>query len=220
MKSLKLILVLMMAAVASLTSCEKNTDLSPLADDTAMVDLLFFATTGDSTSADSTYGFGHRHHKCSITEVDSYSLPEAVLSYISTNYAEATIKRAGVSGSTGYYMVILELNDGTHTGLIFDAEGNFVTARTHPGRGTELAPANLPEAITAYLAANYAGAAVEHARLHPDGSYGVVIALADGTYLGLGFDATGEFTSSFDLKNKAGQKHGKGPKGKGGKRGH
>lgn len=215
MKTLKLMMIVMLGAAVTLTSCEKSTDLNPLSDDTAMLDLLFYATSGDSTSADATYGFGHRHHKCSITEVDSASLPSAVLSYISTNYVDATIKRAGVSDSTGYFMVILDLTDGTHSGLIFDADGNFVEAKTHAGRGSEIAAADLPEAVTTYLSANYSDATIEHARLLPDGNYGVVLALSDGTYLGLGFDANGAFTSSFDLKDKAGQKHGKGKGGKG-----
>ncbi|WP_304237881.1 PepSY-like domain-containing protein [Jiulongibacter sediminis] len=206
MRHLKFVWAFLLAAPLAFTSCESlNLGPDAAAGDSAMLDMLFFATNDDSTGVVR----GHRGH-CNITEVAVEDLSATITDYISANYADATIDRAGTNDETGYTMVKITLADGTHAGLIFDADGNFLEEKTHKGKGTAVDVADLPTAITDYISTNYADATIEKARLHDDGSYGVLILQSDDTYLGVGFDADSNFVSEFNMKDKGGKKHGKG----------
>ncbi len=87
------------------------------------------------------------------SEIDSASLPQAILDYIATNYAGASIDEAAKNDETGEYAVYLD----SDVLLLFDADGNFVEAYEEDEFEdcTELAIADLPAAITDYIAANY-----------------------------------------------------------------
>jgi hypothetical protein len=62
---------------------------------------------------------------------------------------------------------------------------------------------DLPKAVTDYISANYAGGTIESAGKTDDGKYIVRVKKADGTYVGVAFDANGVF-----LKEKAHKDHG------------
>lgn len=214
MRHLKFVLAFLIAGTVAFTSCESiNPGPDAASGDSAMLDLLFFASAEDSTGV---YR-GHRGH-CNMTEVAVEDLSAIITDYIAANYPEASIDRAGMNDANGYTMVKLTLADGTHAGLVFDADGSFVAEKRHKGKGTIVEIADLPAAITDYITANYGDATIEKARQHDDGTFGVLLLQADDTFLGVGFDADGNFVSEFDLKGKGGKKHGPhkgGPKGGG-----
>lgn len=63
------------------------------------------------------------------TAIEASALPAAVTTYITTNYAGATIKAAGKS-TTGQFKVIVQPTTGRFVELSFAADGAFVQART------------------------------------------------------------------------------------------
>lgn len=68
-----------------------------------------------------------------LTAVDAATLPAAVSTYISTNYAGATIKEA-LKDEKGNYVVAITVNSALKL-LLFDANGTFVkVAEGKPGR--------------------------------------------------------------------------------------
>jgi hypothetical protein len=204
MKNLKFLILSLFAISIGFTSCDKS-DVSPSTDESAYVDFMFLATTADSSKTT------HNGKKCNLTEVAVASLPAAITSYVSTNYAGATIDRAGTTTEGNYVLHVVKA-DGTHAGLIFDSKGAFVEVRQGKGgKGTEVALADLPAAITSYISTNYAGSTTVKAMTNADGKFGVLITKADATKLMLGFNADGSFVGELSMDKKGG-------KGKGGKR--
>ncbi len=63
-----------------------------------------------------------------FTEVAVANLPAAITTYIKTNYAGATINRAGKGGVNGDYIVSITTTDSKHVGLAFNADGSFKAA--------------------------------------------------------------------------------------------
>ncbi|WP_341226663.1 hypothetical protein [uncultured Arcticibacterium sp.] len=213
MRNLKLTWLFALGMVAFMTSCDKeNVAISSTDSDqaSALVDMMFLASADDSTVASTEYGY---RGKCSVTEVSVEDLSVTITDYITANYADATINRAGTNDNTGNTYVKITLSDGTGAGLVFDADGTFVAERTRRSKGTSVVEEDLPVSITDYIAANYEGATVKMAMLQSDGSYGVLLILADETYQGVGFDAEGAFVAEFSMKNKGGHKHGPGKRG-------
>lgn len=99
----------MAALVASLSSCNKNS-----------VD----PTTTDGSARTSSVSSGTAVGSHSLTTVDVSSLPASVTSYISTNYAGATIKEAK-KDANGNFVLLITLNS-TLKLLLFKADGTFV----------------------------------------------------------------------------------------------
>lgn len=199
MKQLTKIGTFLVLSIFAFTSCN-NDGVFPADDDaSALADFMFLATTNDTTST------GRSHGKCNVTEVAITDLPAAVTSYITANYAGATIDRAGKLDN-GNFVVKVTKADATHTGLVFDAAGAFVSEKTHKGGkgGTPVAVADLSATIKAYIAANYAGATAEKAFTNAEGKFFVVIKKADATFVGLGFNADGSFISEMSKKRKGG----------------
>lgn len=176
----------------------------------AVVDMLFLATTEDSTGT-----MRPEHGTCHLNEVDLADLPETITAYISSNYPNATIERAGQTADSENYIVGIQKEDGTFAGLIFDSEGNFLEEKARPSKGTEVAVEDLPAAITDYIASNYPEASIAHARQMDDGNYGVLLLLQNDTLLGVGFDSEGNFIAELDMHDKRGMgmKPHRGPKG-------
>lgn len=67
--------------------------------------------------------------KGNYTAIDASTLPANVTSYITTNYAGATIKVAG-KNTTGQYKVVIQTTDNRLVELTFAADGTFVQARS------------------------------------------------------------------------------------------
>lgn len=124
--------------------------------------------------------------------VNSASLPQAILNYITTNYPDNTIHEAEVEDN-GQFEV--ELNNGTE--LIFDAQGNFlgIDDDGEDDFGDEdIAAANLPEKIRNFISTHFAGASIEEAELENNGNYEIELS-NDITVV---FDANGEFLGRID----------------------
>jgi len=189
------------------SSCDSN-EVTPSEDLETTVDLVLLATANAGT--DSTTTGTKTGRNCNITEVAVSDLPAAITDYITANYAGATIESAGLTNS-GNYTLHVKNADGTSVGLIFDADGNFVSQKSHGKvHGTDVAIANLPTAITDYITANYSGATVVKAMMDNEGNYMVAIRNADNSVVGLAFDASGTFTSEVTMQGKPGGGHGKG----------
>ena len=188
-------------------ACEDNGSVSPFTadDEVALLDFMFLATANDSTNTgqpDRKRGW-RGGKKCNITEVAVGDLPAVITDYISTNYTDAAIDRAGTL-ENGNFVVKITKADDTHAGLIFDANGEFVEEKTgkRGSRGTEVAIDALPATITAYITANYEGSTLKKAYTNEEGKFLVVIQKADETYVGVGFEADGTFISEMSRKGK------------------
>ena len=60
-----------------------------------------------------------------LTEVAVSALPATITSYINTNYAGATIDKAGQEKKTSDYVIIITTSDKNHVVLLFGADGTF-----------------------------------------------------------------------------------------------
>jgi hypothetical protein len=186
-KSLFFVLALMVSVFV--TSCNKESVDALSEDLTEMVQL--------SAARVSAAGDTVTKQKCKgkLTEITAASLPANVTSYISTNFAGAEIQFAG-KDEKGMMVVGLKLADGTHKGLLFNADGTFNKALEKYHRGAKLTKVEtsaLPASITDYISKTYAGYTIKHAGKNADGAYFVMITSGD-TRKVVQFDATGKFT--------------------------
>lgn len=191
--------------LAGLYGCNSNSSVDPNANITAA---RLGAAVTDSAGK-----------PCSLTKVDASALPAATTSYITANYAGATIKEAA-KASNGTYVVFI-VTGTTPTVLQFNADGTFkmeLTFQDHAGYGphggpgghdghmaTPISVSALPATVTGYLTANYAGATITGAVQGPNGGYLVLISVG-GTPKALEFNADG----SFNKEVVKGAGHGKG----------
>ncbi len=130
----------------------------------------------------------------------------AATDYIAATYAGATVERAG-KAEENQFIVHIRKADGTHAALFFEADGTFVSEKTAGDRhGTEVAVADLPGTVTAYLSSNYSGATIEKAFRDNEGNLVVVLRNADGTRVGTAFDAAGNFTREVTFSGRRGKK--------------
>ena len=89
---------------------------------------LLFDTNGAFVQKLEKFG-----EKSKLTEVAVTALPASITSYITTNYAGFTIKRAGTNADGNY---IVGLDNGTdHKVVKFDATGKFVEEMVIPPHG-------------------------------------------------------------------------------------
>lgn len=74
----------------------------------------------------------HYQKKAKLTEVALTDLPATITAYITTNYSEATIQKAG-KNADGVYFVAIKTGDSIKV-LRFDATGTFVEELTKEAR--------------------------------------------------------------------------------------
>ncbi|MGV3538265.1 MAG: PepSY-like domain-containing protein [Rufibacter sp.] len=214
-------LFLFLGLTLGFTSCEQEEVDPSTTDEAAAVTFAALATnaTSNSVSSDSTTTAtkpGCVGKKSRLTEIAVSELPAAVTTYITENYAGATVERAGQTKEGGFVVQIAQA-DGTKVALVFDANGTFVSIDTHHKRGTEVAVADLPATITDYINTTYSGATIMKAMKDATGAYVVVIKKVDETLVGVAFTAEGAFKSELTLNGdfgrgkggKGGKKHGK-----------
>ena len=143
---------------------------------------------------------GHRPHprprfRCLRGDtIEVADLPQVIIDFISDNAPNQTIELA-VLKPFGLYAV--GLSNGAI--VIFDEEGEFISRCGRwdgPGqqarrcmRGQEVDVAGLPQAITDYVANNYAGETIDKASTKPNGIFAVKLSSNDI----LMFNADGEF---------------------------
>lgn len=197
----------------SLASCNKDI-LSP---DSQLSNFSANAGVGDAgtASADTT-----RMPPPKLDSIAISALPSTITSYISSNYAGATVQKAG-KDKDGNFVVLISQNN-TPKGLLFNSSGVFQKELPAPpqgkggakggqqggpmgqgggtaGQGQQAPPQltavdvkNLPSAITTYISTKYTGATVDKAGTDKDGNY-VVLILVNNQPKGLLFDAKGTF---------------------------
>jgi hypothetical protein len=193
---------------ALMTACQKDT-LNPLAT-TELDEMIALSAARYSAEADPT-----TKDKCKgkLTELATADLPAAVTSYISANYAGAELKFAG-KDQAGNVVVGLKLADGTPKGLLFDNTGTFkqeLSRYKKHAKLTRVDVAALPASITAYVAANFAGAAIKHAGTNGAGQFFVMVVVGDKPSV-LVFEADGSFKGKIDKPMKRDMKFGPGHK--------
>ena len=133
----------------------------------------------------------------SFTAIDVASLPANVTSYVTSKYASSTISGAAQNAEK-LYVVFVKTTATTRVLLEFNADGTFKQEIVRAGKGrgsfTDITTAELPKVVTDYIAKAYAGSTVHKAaKSSVDGGYLVWIKKADGTNVGLSFDAAGAF---------------------------
>jgi hypothetical protein len=82
------------------------------------------------------------------------------------------------------WLIGLKLADGTHKGLLFNADGTFNKALEKYHKGAKLTKVEvsaLPAAITSYTASTYADYTIKAAGTNEAGEYFLVIAKTTGT---------------------------------------
>src|SRR5690242_7230521 len=131
-----LIWVVLLSFFITLVSCEKN-DSSPAdnsqASEEDLTDFTLLAASSSTARLSDSTVTTNGGKKCNLTELDSSELPTEVTAYISTNFQSATIERTGKT-SQGEFIVHIKKEDGTLAALLFDAEGNFISEKTHEGK--------------------------------------------------------------------------------------
>lgn len=97
---------------------------------------------------------------------------------------------------------LIEFEDVMLSAARYSAEADSTTKAKCKGKLTQIATADIPAAITEYIAANYEGATVKFAGADEAGVIVVGLALADGKHLGLLFDKTGAFKAELKRYGK------------------
>lgn len=126
------------------------------------------------------------------THVETSSLLQNILSYISENYPGLTIIEAEVEDNSNFE---IELSDGTE--LIFNSEGEFLGVDNDENEfdDEEIDPANLPQNILDFISTYYPGVEIEEAERENNGNFEVelendveLIFDGDGNFLGIAQD--------------------------------
>ncbi len=138
-------------------------------------------------------GHGHRGGRDSLTLVAVANLPASITSYITTNYASATVTAAALDATRGYFVMITQ-NSQRKT-LLFAADGTFSQeiVRGVKGNYTAIEASALPAAVTTYITTNYAGATIRAAGKSTTGQFKVIVQPTTGRAVELLFAADGTF---------------------------
>lgn len=169
MKKLKL-LSLAFVAILAFNSCSTDDDDNGTGTD---VDLNLTAQRSDN-------------------HINTASLPQAILDYISTNYPDNTIWKAEIEDNNNYEV---ELND--ETDLVFDQQGNFlgIDDDSDDDFGDEdIAPSSLPENIRNFVTTHYPGATILKAEKENNGNFEIELS----NDVELIFDSNGNFLGRAD----------------------
>ncbi len=155
---------------------------------------LNFSAAGEFVSVSSN-GNNHSNDETIVAVAD---LLASITTYITTNYAGATIISAQKDWNGGFE-VHLTTAAGARLELNFDATGVFVVGsdsnNNHLGSMVSVIVKDLIANIKTYITANYAGATITEAQLESDGSYDIHITTSTGTKLKLNFTSAGVFVS-------------------------
>lgn len=182
---------------ATITSAHKESDGSfdVFITTTAGANLnLNFSATGDFVSVSSN-GNNDSNHETPVAVAD---LLAEITTYITTNYAGATITSAEKDWNGGFE-VHITTTAGVRLELNFTSTGTFVVGsdsnNNHMEGTVSVIIQDLIINIKTYITTNYAGATIKEAHLESDGSYDVIITTTTGIKLKLNFSATGVFVS-------------------------
>lgn len=139
---------------------------------------------------------GPGHGRDSITQVAITDLPAAITSYITANYAGATINVAAKDANRGYVVMITQ-ND-VKKALLFNLDGSFnqEVVRKIKMDYSIIEASTLPANVTSYITTNYAGSSVKLAAKSSSGAYKVFIQTSAGKLIELSFAADGTFVQA------------------------
>jgi hypothetical protein len=137
------------------------------------------------------------HHSDNGTVIAIADLSTIITTYISTNYAGATMVGAKRE-SDGSFEVHIVTADGLKLELKFDSAGTFVSLSSNnnnhfSSNEAQVAIVNLLANIKTYITTNYAGATIKEAHVESDGTYDIVITTSTGVNVKLNFSAAGVF---------------------------
>jgi hypothetical protein len=198
--AMKKILFLLAICGIWLGGCQKETanpeSTSDTGIETVVASVARMAVASDSVTV--------KNCKGRLKEINSTDLAAAVTSYISEQYAGASVKFAAQDDS-GKVVVAIVLADGTVKGLLFNADSTFsreLKQHTPKAKLTKIEAAALPATVTSYITTNFAGATVKEAATNADGSYFVAITIGDAVKV-LVFNADGTFSK--ELEKPAGK---------------
>ncbi|MBO0936189.1 PepSY-like domain-containing protein [Fibrella sp. HMF5335] len=140
------------------------------------------------------HGFGRKRD--SLTVVAVSALPAAITTYITANYAGATVDLAATDANRGYLVMITQ-NSQRKT-LLFNLDGTFSQeiVRGVKGNYSVVDATALPANVTTYITTNYAGSSIKLAGKSTTGQYKVFIQTAAGQLIELSFAADGTFVQS------------------------
>ncbi len=140
-------------------------------------------------------GRGNRDRD-SLAKVAVSALPAAITSYITTNYASATINGAVNDPDRGYIVMITQ--NGQRKSLLFDTTGKFVQEIVRGlGRNyTRIETSALPASVTSYISTNYAGSTIRAAGKSSTGQFKVIVQPSNGGIVELLFAADGTFVQA------------------------
>lgn len=195
-----------------LTSCNKNTDSSTTANQTAQLEAVQAVSVSTTNTAsrepgDSIYAVNTCDRQQRKTVIAFSTLSSAITSYLTTNYAGFTqIKAVQITDNSNTvvgYVAIISFN-GKPVAIKFDANGNFVKVleqrqgrdifdgrRFHhggcfddrDGLGRDsIAIANLPAAITTYIATTFSTDTIVKAFITRDSNIVVITKSSAGVY--------------------------------------
>lgn len=119
--------------------------------------------------------------------INTASLPQPILDYVTTNYPDNTIVNAEIEDSNNYE---IELNNEME--LIFDQEGIFlgIDDDNDDDFGDEdLSPEDLPASIRDFVTTHFSGATIEEAERENNGNYEIELS----NDVELIFDSAGKF---------------------------
>jgi hypothetical protein len=134
--------------------------------------------------------------------IDLASLPPAILSYFTTNYAQDTLVKAYKGRDSSY--IVYSINNGAFA-TAFDAAGSFIKrVELHDQTGNFIAinQSDLPAAIQLYLSSTYPDYVLKQAfSVSENGTLlGYVVCLnANGTRYAVQFDASGNFVKAITI---------------------
>jgi Putative beta-lactamase-inhibitor-like, PepSY-like len=139
---------------------------------------------------------GHGFPHDSITKIAVSALPAAITTYLTANYAGATVDLAAKDANRGYLVMITQ--NGQRKALLFNLDGTFNQAvvRGVKGNYSVVDASALPANVTAYVTANYAGSSIKLAGKSSTGQFKVFIQTAAGQLVELSFAADGSFVQA------------------------
>lgn len=141
-----------------------------------------------------------RGPKDSLTQIAPASLPAAITTYITANYAGATIEVAAKDDTRGYLVMITQ-NSERKT-LLFNTDGTFSqeVQRKERSSFTKIDAATLPAAVKTYITTNYATSTIVQAGKNTAGQFAVWVQASGSKPITLLFAADGAFVQV--LKHK------------------
>jgi len=177
--------------VAAFSETDGSIDVFVVTADGAKLNLNFTAD-GTFVSVSTIDPFHLREH----TIITAANLPTEITSYITTNYAGATITIGHIEPDGSYEVYIITAAN-VKLKLNFSATFAFVSEETNSdfGNHTSIPLTDLITAISTYINTNYAGAVINGAHKEKDGTIEVYITTTDAKHLELEFSAAGAFLS-------------------------